>query len=280
MGAPPAPAFATLYYGIFELELLNTFSSQLCYLKRYIDDQIGIWIHNPNPSIDSQLWQSFQQTQQSYCTLDWKFSELSKSVPFLDLHLLLDSNRVICKLYEKPNNLYLFIPPSSAHSPNVQQALVTGGIKRILTLTTHRRDQKAAICTFFQRLCLRGYNPCALRHLFRRGFESYSQTPKHRTCIADSNSHVFVHLPFHPRDPPRCHLQYIFRHTILQPRNEPHITHLQNFKGGYVGINRLIVAYHRHNNLRTLLFPRHVEAKCPGANSASAILSHLRETSA
>ncbi|CAJ1951612.1 unnamed protein product [Cylindrotheca closterium] len=54
MGTPPAPSFAMLYYGIFEIDLLQCFGSSLHYLRRYIDDQFGIWIHHPDPAVDRQ----------------------------------------------------------------------------------------------------------------------------------------------------------------------------------------------------------------------------------
>ena len=282
MGTPPAPAFAMLYYAIFEIDLLKTFPEQLRYLKRYIDDQFGIWVHHPNPYIDTQLWNAFQHAQQTCCSLTWKFSTLSKQVTFLDLQVILESNRIIFKIYEKELNLYLFIPPSSAHSPNVQQSLVSGGIKRILDLTTRLCDQKAALCKFFKRLCIRGYSQKSLLRLFRNGLTTYAATPTKtsptKTSPTDSGRRIFLHLPYHPRDPQRKCLQAIFRRTILQPKDEPHFTNLQNLHGGWVEVERMIVAYHRQPNLRTLLFPRQAEGRCPDATPASAILSHLRET--
>lgn len=279
MGTPPAPAFATLYYAIFELELLDVFSDQLKYLKRYIDDQIGIWIHHPNPYIDNQLWQSFQHAQQTFCSLNWKFSALEKQVVFLDLTILLQSNRIFTSLYEKPLNLYLFIPPSSAHPPNVRQSLVTGGIKRIMDLTTKQSDRKKSACAFFCRLHDRGYSRALLLRLFRNAFDAYrlaSTQPKPEPD-SDLNSRVFLHVPFHPRDPPRRHLQQLFRRIILQPPGEPYFANLHNFHGGYVGIDRITVAYHRQHNLRNLLFPRHAEGRCPNATPASTILATLRQ---
>jgi hypothetical protein len=62
MGAPPAPSFAMLYYGVHEqFTLLPTFQDNLAYYGRYSDNGLGIWICDPDPEIDSLCWDSFQQ---------------------------------------------------------------------------------------------------------------------------------------------------------------------------------------------------------------------------
>ena len=128
----------------------------------------------------------------------------------------------------------------------------------------------------------RGYSQKSLLRLFRNGLTTYAATPTKtsptKTSPTDSGRRIFLHLPYHPRDPQRKCLQAIFRRTILQPKDEPHFTNLQNLHGGWVEVERMIVAYHRQPNLRTLLFPRHAEGRCPDATPASAILYHLGET--
>lgn len=325
MGTPPAPSFATLYYGIFELELLQSFGSNLHYLRRYIDDQFGVWIHDPDPQVDCQRWQAFKSTQSSFCSLDWIFSPLSSTVNFLDLTIRLEPYTISTSLYEKPLNLHLYIPWNSAHAPHIRKSVITSGIFRILRLVTHRHDQRLHLTKFFTRLLARGYNHSFLYATFQRALKLFALRANSRPRRTPDSSLfwlsspplnptdevAFLHLPYHSRDPPRQHLQAAFREHLLHPvslqkkriftrtcnpstyygtifngtqwvsvpprivqlqHQEPHLTDLKNLAGQHIPIDRLVVAYHRAPNLKNLLFPRHVEAKCPTAPTVSSIL--------
>lgn len=231
MGTPPAPSFATLYYGIFELELLQSFRSNLHYLRRYIDDQFGIWIHDPDPQVDCQRWLDFKNRQSAFCSLEWVFSPLSSNVNFLDVTIHLKPYSISTSLYEKPLNLHLYIPWNSAHAPHIRTSIVTSGIFRILRLVTERSDKQFHLTQFFTRLLARGYNHTFLYATFQRALEQFAlrSTPRFpRTPTSDlfwpspitittADESAFLHLPYHSRDPPRQHLQAAFREHIFQP---------------------------------------------------------------
>jgi hypothetical protein len=87
--------------------------------KRYINDGIGIWIRPP------QLWAEFQTWVNSFGSLRWTFTELSREMDYLDVTIRLDeTNSLRTVLYEKPLNLYLYLPPHSAHPPGVLTGLI------------------------------------------------------------------------------------------------------------------------------------------------------------
>jgi hypothetical protein len=56
MGTPPACMYATLYFAIYEIELLTHFKTSVAFYRRYIDDCFGIWIHHRDPEIDEANW--------------------------------------------------------------------------------------------------------------------------------------------------------------------------------------------------------------------------------
>ena len=116
---PPAPPYATIYGGIWELEFLPYYAESLVDFVRYIDDGLGLWVHHLDPGIDAQNWLSFQASMNSYGTLDWEFSERLSTANFLDLTLHVTSSGIRTRLYKKPLNLYLYIPPHSCHPPGI-----------------------------------------------------------------------------------------------------------------------------------------------------------------
>ena len=75
--APPAVAYAKLY--LHERVFCADFSELLFY-SRFIDDVIGIW----SPST-YERWEEFRYRVNDYGALRWEFTDLARSINFLDL---------------------------------------------------------------------------------------------------------------------------------------------------------------------------------------------------
>ena len=50
MGAPPAPPWTTIFFGIHEETVLAIFGARLQLYCRFIDDVLGIWLVDPDPA--------------------------------------------------------------------------------------------------------------------------------------------------------------------------------------------------------------------------------------
>ena len=111
MGTPPAPPYATIYYGIHEKNFLPKHNKHVIFYKRFINDVFGIWIPHPNPQIDAQLWDEFKQSMNAFPGLTWEFEDPSDKVNFMDLTITIKNGHVSTSLFEKPLNLHLYIPP-------------------------------------------------------------------------------------------------------------------------------------------------------------------------
>jgi hypothetical protein len=126
MGMSPAPTIANLYVAIYEathiLPLLNSF---LFFLKRFIDDGLEIWLHDPDPDINTANWTLFK-TLISAMGLKWMTMDLSKKVIFMDMTIEISRNRLVTSLYSKPMALYQYIPPTSCHPPGTLTGLIFG----------------------------------------------------------------------------------------------------------------------------------------------------------
>ena len=125
MGTPPAPPYATVYYGIHKEKFLPKYSQRIVFYRRFIDDVISIWCSNQNSQMDDTEWNSFIKTMNAFPGLAWEFSEQSKMVDFMDMTITINnSNRIETTIFEKKMNLHLYIPPHSAHPPGLLPGIV------------------------------------------------------------------------------------------------------------------------------------------------------------
>ena len=129
MGTPCACMLATLYYGWHERTvILPEFKDNILFYRRFIDDVICIWKPttpvnaNPNPLLQ------LKQRMNSFGKLRWEFTEPSDTAVFLDLEISIsnDTRRLKFKTFQKKLNLYLYIPPHSAHPPGTIRSLIFG----------------------------------------------------------------------------------------------------------------------------------------------------------
>jgi hypothetical protein len=99
--------YATTIYGYHEqTRILPRHAKNLALLGLIFDDMIGIWTGT------EEEWPHFQDSLQGFGKLMWICSDLSSSVVFLDLTLSFTATNTITSCtYQKPLNLYLYIPP-------------------------------------------------------------------------------------------------------------------------------------------------------------------------
>jgi hypothetical protein len=109
MGTPSACAYAMVPFGYHEnTTILITFCPNLLYYRRYIDDVLGIWV--PSPHYNIVTWNMFKQQLNNWGSLKWVIEELSVKTHFLDSNIQIINSRLVTSAYQKPLNLYLYIP--------------------------------------------------------------------------------------------------------------------------------------------------------------------------
>ena len=265
MGTPPAPPYATLFYAIHEEAIISEFGPRLLLFKRFIDDIIGIWLPLENERDDSIRWTDFKTRLSEYHGLEWETSERTSSVIFMDLTLTILDHRITSSLYSKPLNLYLYIPPQSAHPPGVLNGLISGIIFRIHTLCSEPPDIRYRLQDFWNRLLARGYNTAQIRLPFEKGvsnaksFISAAARPP-----PDEDAPLFFHLRYHPQDPPSSVIQTAWKDLVALPRYSRPLATLPVRSRDKPGTtlpfttDRMIVCYSRPPNLGNLLSYRKI----------------------
>jgi hypothetical protein len=131
--------YAYLYVGLLEVQqLLPNYKQNLLFLKCFIDDGISIWIDNLN---NPKAWHHFFAALNQWGTLKWTCDGHQDVLIFLDLHISINKT---CKLffqsYQKLMNLYLYIPPTSAHPAKMLHSLIYGCLRAFRLQNTDIRN--------------------------------------------------------------------------------------------------------------------------------------------
>jgi len=160
---------------------------------------------------------------------------------FLDLTLSFKNSRINFTMYEKSLDLYLYIPPASAHPPGILKGLIAGTLLRIIWLMSDPIIHKKHMSNFYARLIARGYTPGVLNKIFDTYLRRYLTETPVPTTAPRSKECVYLHLPYHPLDPSSQDIQalfceHLFKENLHNPYTSTPLYHLSNSRGHNLGI--------------------------------------------
>ena len=133
----------------------------------------------------------------------------------MDMTIEIRGDWIVTLLYEKEMNLYLYIPPHSAHPPGVLTGLVSGNILRIHLLCSEQDDINRRMKELYARMLFRRYQRDLLIPAFTKGItgtRTFVKRGSVRGCASeqdkDTQGRVFFHLTYQLRDPTSKYLQH------------------------------------------------------------------------
>jgi len=251
MGTSCACMYATIYYAYHEMTvLLPKYRTQLLYYRRFIDDAIGIWLPTGDHNTDTQLWNEFKNDMDDFGKLRWKCEPLSTTVDFLDLTITITNNlKIETKTFQKALNLYLYIPPHSAHPPGVLKGLIIGNIGRFYKQNTHLSDYRKVVIEFYRHLLNRGYDPTIVRPLFADADQRQRKPPpvgNKPKAGSLGMQWLPIHLKYHPQGISRRDVRTAYTNTCDSPNKES-----PGFNNGNCrfSIKQMTIALSRPKNL-------------------------------
>ena len=92
---------------------------------------------------------------------------------------------------------------------------------------------------------------------------------KKKAQILSNKCKLFLHVPYHPHDPPSSVIQKLFRDHVLFPDGEAPLYEIRNHLDEKIEKDGLITCYHRHPNLGNLFSVRKI-CKKEGSDTATA----------
>ena len=71
----------------------------------------------------------------------------------------------------------------------------------------------------------------------------------------------YLHVPYHPDNPPSSKLQQLFRECISHPDGAPPLCELDNLEHNKIQVDGMMICYHRHLNLGNVLSYRKIDQR-------------------
>ena len=183
-GLSVAGILANIYLWHFDRYMSQMCGCDLQILRRYIDDLLLLWAGDVQSLVEkAEGWHPSLKFQVS--------GEME--VPFLDFHLsILPNRRVHWKLFEKPQNLYLYVPAFSNHPASTFASLQLGGAIRCERRNRLSSDYAASIRSFKRRLKDRGFDLAGFDRLLAR----YRAKRMRRHAAPGLVRKAFLKLPY------------------------------------------------------------------------------------
>lgn len=189
MGTNCAVVCANIYMDDFDQQ----FAPFCIFYRRYIDDIFFIL------DTDAMTPLAIQQNMNSFIQnikLDFDFN--TNNVNFLDLTIFKSTlDTIHFKTYQKPHNIYQYLPASSCHNPATIKGYIKGELLRYCRSNTDVKDRHVMYNTFFSRLRDRSFS----YHYLAPIFNSISTDERHfqsTTPPSNDSKKIPLIIPYYP----------------------------------------------------------------------------------
>ena len=189
--------------------------------------------------------------------LKWTCTGFVTSLKFLDLTISIKDHEIHFKTFQKALNLYLYIPPTSAHFPDMIRGLIFGRLRCYHKHNTDIEDYYTMATLLTRRLLARGWSWAFVCPIF---CEAHNRITDNHTVNPNlinkpKMQPLIIHNTYHPRGLQQQDIRKIFNKTL-----------------GQVIKNPIIIAQSRPRNLKNRLC-RSKLSLLPGCNPSDFLPS-------
>ena len=173
MGTPFAVVYACIFLTSLENEVYSNLTSYFdkpIFYKRYIDDVFAVF------SSDAAATKFITIFNSILPSIHLSSKTSTKEANFLDLTIYkgkrFDDFQIFdVKLFQKPINNYVYLPPFSFHSGKIFRGIILGELRRYRINCSDDAEFSISKDLLFKRLCMRGYSPANIAPLFSMDFD-------------------------------------------------------------------------------------------------------------
>jgi hypothetical protein len=191
--------------------------------------------------------------------LKWKIETPSFPSTFLDLKITIKEGKIHTTTYQKPLNLYLYIPPLSTHPHSCIKGLIIGKILSYWNQNSTPEDFTEITTLFIQRLIDRGNTIQQLTPILQTAaltIDNKLSTSK-RGKNTENDDTLYIHWEHHPTDISKNTIRKVYNNTL---RNIDNFTNMR-------------IAMSRPKNLRDILCK--TELRSIEGNNVSNFLTQI-----
>ena len=155
-------------------------------------------------------------------------------------------------------NLYLYLPPPSAHSSGVTKSTIFGLMSRYHAQNTYRKDYLHFVVRLYTHLLERGWKKDDIYDIFLDSastIESRSNKPRQPKQNSDLDTMQLLHLQFNPYDVSKREIRQLYE------------KHCGKLFSDEMGIERFVIAYSHLPNIGEYITQAKLH-EAPGQTSA------------
>jgi predicted GIY-YIG superfamily endonuclease len=153
MGSPISPLLADIFMEDFLEKLFKTLKIQPQLFLKYVDDCICVY-NSKNINEQNLLEQLNSKSKHIQFTIE---KEEQNSLPFLDIHIHRNTEKLTFTVYRKPTDKGILLNYNSNHSFATKATVVRAGIHRAYEYCEKGKDRKAEIRKTYQILYKNDY---------------------------------------------------------------------------------------------------------------------------
>ena len=161
MGTRLAPAYANIFMGQLEQDLINNYHIEPYMWLRYIDDIFCLWTHG-----EVALQKFLEYLNNAHHSIKFTMEFSSERIIFLDtiVKKALYSNRLLVELYTKPTDTHNYLHFNSFHPGHTKRGGPYGQFLRIRRNCSLLADYDKHSCYIKKKYTERGYPESLVEH--------------------------------------------------------------------------------------------------------------------
>ena len=259
MGTKMAPSYANLFMGYVEQDLLSRCVKKPLVWFRYIDDVFFIWTHGKEAHDEFLTFCNNNPHGIQFEVTPDSVSETS--IPFLDIRIILNNNKLHTDLYVKPTDKFQYLNFQSSHPYHQKASLPYGLALRIKRICSNTEDFKRHCQTLVIHLRKRGFKLGLIKEAIRKAAQIDRNELLHSKTDRQADNKMIFTTTYNPMIP-NLRKKIHDLHPILHSSQKCQELYPQP----------PIIAYRRNRNLNDLLVSRRLPPD-------TAIYSSARTTS-